>query len=170
MCYYKFRKIHRKIPEACNFIKKETLAQVFKGGSRTAAISKMAHFVIIVNGWKLHLGCCSSPRSASGCFPANFVKFIRKPFFIKHLWWLPILHLLQTVNLLKLSFLTVIFRLTMNGCLRFSEFAVTLLTWIYLQPFFENFLNFSWESVFGLKLLMRDLRITFEGEFVLVKI
>ena len=39
-------------------------------GSRTAAASKMELFVITVNGWKhhreLHLGCCSSPRSASG--------------------------------------------------------------------------------------------------------
>ena len=42
-------------------------------GSRTAATSKMEHFVTIVNGWKLltiyhkvlHRGCCSSPRSAS---------------------------------------------------------------------------------------------------------
>ena len=25
---------------------------VFRGGSRTAATSKMEHFVIIVNGWK----------------------------------------------------------------------------------------------------------------------
>ena len=38
-----------------------------KGGSRTAATSKMERFVIIVNGWKqsAHLGRCSSPRSAS---------------------------------------------------------------------------------------------------------
>ena len=27
-------------------------ATVFRGGSRTAATSKMEHFVIIVNGWK----------------------------------------------------------------------------------------------------------------------
>ena len=32
----------------------------------TATSSKMEHFVIIVNGWKL--GCCSSPRSASDYF------------------------------------------------------------------------------------------------------
>ena len=46
-----------------------------RGGSRAAATSKMECFVIIVNDWKLeavnyyrkelHLGCCSSPRSAS---------------------------------------------------------------------------------------------------------
>ena len=35
-----------------------------RDGSRAAATSKMERFVIIVNGWKL--GCCSSPRSASG--------------------------------------------------------------------------------------------------------
>ena len=45
---------------------------VIRGGSRTATTSKMEHFVIIVNGLLnyyhkvLHLGCCSSPRSASG--------------------------------------------------------------------------------------------------------
>ena len=35
-----------------------------RGGSTAAATSKMERFVIIVNGCKLHLGCCSSPRSA----------------------------------------------------------------------------------------------------------
>ena len=25
------------------------------------------------------------------CFPVNFVKFLRKPFFIEHLWWLLLL-------------------------------------------------------------------------------
>ena len=48
---------------------------ITRGGSRIAATSKMKNFVIIVNGWKLevvnyyykalHLGCCSSPGSAS---------------------------------------------------------------------------------------------------------
>ena len=46
---------------------------IIRGGSRTASTSKMEHSVIIVNGCKavncyhkeLHLGCCSSPRSAS---------------------------------------------------------------------------------------------------------
>ena len=33
-----------------------------RGGSRCDATSKMEHFVIIVKA--LHLGCCSSPRSA----------------------------------------------------------------------------------------------------------
>ena len=46
-----------------------------RGGSRDGAISKMERFGIIVNGFQLsavtyyhkalHLGCCSSPRSAS---------------------------------------------------------------------------------------------------------
>ena len=39
-----------------------------RGGSKAAATSKMKRFVIIVNGFHkaFHLGCCSSPRSASG--------------------------------------------------------------------------------------------------------
>ena len=39
----------------------------YRGESRAAATSKMGRFGIIVNGFHkaLHLGCCSSPRSAS---------------------------------------------------------------------------------------------------------
>ena len=45
---------------------KENLV-IARGESRAAATSKMECFVIIVNGYHkvLHLGCCSSPRSAS---------------------------------------------------------------------------------------------------------
>ena len=44
------------------------ISTVTRGGSRTAATSKMELFVIIVNYYHrvLHLGCCSSPRSVSG--------------------------------------------------------------------------------------------------------
>ena len=41
---------------------------IIRGGSRNAATSKMELFLIIVNVLQqseLHLGCCSSPRSAS---------------------------------------------------------------------------------------------------------
>ena len=40
---------------------------IIRGGSRTAATSKIERFVIIVNCYykALHLGCCSNPRSAS---------------------------------------------------------------------------------------------------------
>ena len=40
------------------------LVGVFRGGSRAAATSNMEYFVIKA----LHLGCCSSPRSASGFY------------------------------------------------------------------------------------------------------
>ena len=57
---------------------------LFRGGSRAAATSKMECFVIIVNYYHkaLHLGCCSSPRSASvvGVFlnaALNFTMLIR---------------------------------------------------------------------------------------------
>ena len=46
-----------------------TLLNASRGGSRTAATSKMERFVVIVNGYyhkALHLGSCSSSRSASG--------------------------------------------------------------------------------------------------------
>ena len=43
-----------------------------RGGTRTAATSKMERFVITVNGFyypkALHFGCCSSPRSASDVY------------------------------------------------------------------------------------------------------
>ena len=74
-----------------------------RGGSRAAATSKMERFVIIVNGWKLeavnyyhkalHLGCCSSPRSASGMhliyhlgprfLTVGLLNLIRKKVFIQ---------------------------------------------------------------------------------------
>ena len=40
--------------------------ELFRDRSRAVATSKMRRFVIIVNGFHkaLHLGCCSSPRSA----------------------------------------------------------------------------------------------------------
>ena len=43
-CIYKFRKIHRKtpVPQACNFIKKDTLAQLFS--SEFCEISKNTFF------------------------------------------------------------------------------------------------------------------------------
>ena len=54
-----------------NWVGSETYGH--RGGSRTAARSKMERFVITVNGFQpltlitktLHIGCCSSPRSAS---------------------------------------------------------------------------------------------------------
>ena len=49
-----------------NFSKPKLKLTKTRGGSRTAATSKMERFVIIVNGFRaLHLGCCNSPRSAS---------------------------------------------------------------------------------------------------------
>ena len=49
------------------------ITNVPRGGSRTATASRTERFVIIVNGSavnyyykELYLGCCSSPRSASG--------------------------------------------------------------------------------------------------------
>ena len=46
-----------------------------RGGSRAVATSKMERFLVIVNGSAVnyyhkafHLGCCNSPRSASGHF------------------------------------------------------------------------------------------------------
>ena len=48
------------------------ILEIARGRSRTAATSKVELFVTIFNGSKpltiiteLHLGCCSSPRSAS---------------------------------------------------------------------------------------------------------
>ena len=48
---------------------------ICRGRSRTAAGSKMQLFVIIVNYYHkvLHLGCCSSPRSASDMHPNLFI-------------------------------------------------------------------------------------------------
>ena len=51
---------------------------ILRDGSRTAAISKMEHVVIIelCNNYhkELHLGCCSSPRFASNTVCSNLLK------------------------------------------------------------------------------------------------
>ena len=77
------------------YLKSQTSAHVqiviacycIRGGSRTAATSKIERFVVIVNGFQpltiitraLHLGCCGSPRSA-------FVYTIYKFFDIRRVW------------------------------------------------------------------------------------
>ena len=43
--YFNFRKLALDIPQGKMYI-------IYRGGSRTAATSKMESFVIIVNGWK----------------------------------------------------------------------------------------------------------------------
>ena len=57
---------------------------MFKGGSRTAAASKMEHFVHKA----FHLGCCSSPRSASdlGKFTAFASPLFFSTFFVNSSW------------------------------------------------------------------------------------
>ena len=46
-CSYKFIKIHKKRPEACNFIKKETLAQVFScSANQLTGFYKMGTLVV----------------------------------------------------------------------------------------------------------------------------
>ena len=63
--------IHASATAAALRLGRNSFALAFKlrGGTGTAAKSKMEHFLIIVNGWKsfvnyyhkaLHLGCCSS--------------------------------------------------------------------------------------------------------------
>ena len=56
--------------------KKKCKRKMLRGGSRTAATSKMKRFVIIVNGF--HIGCCSSPRSA---FDTSFTQSSYKTVF-----------------------------------------------------------------------------------------
>ena len=73
---------NRMFEMLCNSLQKVLLFPIVRGGSRAAATSKMERFVIIANGFQpltiyhkvLHLGCCSSPRSASDCgFPEIYV-------------------------------------------------------------------------------------------------
>ena len=60
------------------------LRKIIRGGSRTAATSKIEQFVIIVQlpavnyyHKALHLGCCSSPRSTSDNLPLHTKKIIK---------------------------------------------------------------------------------------------
>ena len=61
------------------------------GGSRTAATSKMELFLIIVNGFHLHLGCCSSLRSVSENFAylkiTSYLSIKKLNFFCCETFW-----------------------------------------------------------------------------------
>ena len=41
-------------------------------------------------------------RLWQSCFPVNFAKFLRTPFFIEHLWWLPLYSVSLRTRTLKL--------------------------------------------------------------------
>ena len=76
-------------------LKKRLCHRCFKGGSRTAATSKMDRFVITVNGFQpltiitkrsiLDVAAILDPPL---CFPVNLSKFLRIPFLTEKLWWL----------------------------------------------------------------------------------
>ena len=51
-------------------------ATFYRGESRTAATSKMERF--IKHSKALHLGCCSSPRSASNLMKILYINVILK--------------------------------------------------------------------------------------------
>ena len=72
------------MPQACNFIKKESLAQVFS--CEFFEIFKSTFFTE-------HLRATASGylRISFRCFPVNFLKFLITPSFIEHLWWLLLL-------------------------------------------------------------------------------
>ena len=64
-------------------LQKKNSQVFFRGGSRTAATSKMEHFVIIVNGWKLFFVSVSifqkslqksQNMALSGCFQISTIR------------------------------------------------------------------------------------------------
>ena len=48
--------------------------------------------------------CLSKKRLWHRCFTVNFAKFLRTPFFIKHLWWLLLIIIYTWSNSLDLGF------------------------------------------------------------------
>ena len=90
--------------EACNFIKKETLAQVFSCefcdiskntcSYRTPPVGASVHISKSIRENTYAHYTVPEPffNKVAGlrhrCFPLSFVKFLRTPFFLEHLCWL----------------------------------------------------------------------------------
>ena len=55
----------------------------------------------ILADFQIYISVPLKKRLWHRCFPVNFVKFLRTPFFIKHLWWLLLLEALSVLQLLK---------------------------------------------------------------------
>ena len=71
-------------------------AVVRRCSAKTSVLRKFAKFTGRHTCWSLFLNKVAGLRPATllkkrlwhTCFPVNFAKFLRTPFFIEHLWWL----------------------------------------------------------------------------------
>ena len=114
-----------------------------RGGSRTAATSKMERFVMIVNGWKpltiitksyhkaLHLGCCSSPRSASGNGCHISINTLNLPIKLATIWFKFMKHFLNMFNdgSFKLEKLSFYFNKSLRLWLELKEIRIKPVEW-----------------------------------------
>ena len=114
-----------------------------RGGSRTAATSKMERFVMIVNGWKpltiitksyhkaLHLGCCSSPRSASGSGCHISINTLNLPIKLATIWFKFMKHFLNMFNdgSFKLEKLSFYFNKSLRLWLELKEIRIKPVEW-----------------------------------------
>ena len=96
--------------------KLSNLESVSRGGSRAVETSKMECFVEAVNYYNkaLHLGCCSSPRSASG----QYCSILNKYLFCKQQQWSCFELLLFSLTLPSLTIVEVVPMDWFIGCLR----------------------------------------------------
>ena len=73
-----------------------TLLNILTFSNYLYALSDHLDFLLIIRNSRPEVFCCLRPatllkkRLWHRCFPVNFVKFLRTPFFIEHLWWLPL--------------------------------------------------------------------------------
>ena len=77
-----------KFPKAV--VQRCSVKQVFLETSQNSQESTCARvsFLIKLQASGLRPATLLKKRLWHRCFPENFVKFIRRPFFIEHLWWL----------------------------------------------------------------------------------
>ena len=81
------------------------------------------------------------------CFPANFVKFLRPPFFIEHLWWL-LLQIYRMEEISDIFFYTFKPFSILNFAMAEWFCHITCFSKVYLILFFFLVQTYFWVFVF----------------------
>ena len=142
------------------------IKELIRGGSRAVATSKMERFVIIINGWKLNLGCCNSPSSASDSFSSLLVEYFFLMFFFSLLFYFSLLFIiLLLVSSMFTSILPYLLPLQLKN--------ITYLLWAFINNCFygknlqvRNYSKYLlWTTMRSVKDGERTVKSSFKGFF-----
>ena len=90
--------------------------------------------LIKLQGWGLRPAALLKKRPWYKCFPVNFSKFLRKSFFIEHLWWL----------LLSVTASAILMIIAVHN----SEFCFAIFLYFTIQVLYKKLIATVWKLVF----------------------